>query len=420
MTYFKAVAVAAALLATLSPARLPAASILVDTLDDEFVADGDCSLREALYAANNNLAFDDCETGASGLDDILLSLPGQINLTAPLMVEESLFIRGTGWSASRISGQNNIRVLEVDMSGSSAHDLTIVDLSIQQGFSDDSDGGALFAYHVPALSIEDVLFGGNRIRDEFNPNARGGAIHLRSQGHESGSSLTLIERSSFIDNTSGANGGAISLDGPVVASIRNSTFHGNDVASSGGGAVDADGDSTVAVFFSTFHDNGSGPVRVSSLAPRGSGSSSERTLAARDGASITLATSIISTSWSTAMDCEGDIRSNGFNIDSGSSCTSELSDLSGTDPELEPLSPFSSPDLAFELPILLPQPESPAIEGGWRVCPGPFGTTTTEDQRGLPRPVPGPARGDDTRCDIGAIEFRRLDQPMIFQDRFQS
>ena len=49
---------------------LPAASaggagvtITVDTFDDEWTEDGDCSLREALFSANRDSAFDECAAG---------------------------------------------------------------------------------------------------------------------------------------------------------------------------------------------------------------------------------------------------------------------------------------------------------------------------------------------------------------------
>ena len=44
--------------------------ITVDTTDDELTIDGDCSLREAMFAANNNVAKDLCPAGA-GMDTIL-------------------------------------------------------------------------------------------------------------------------------------------------------------------------------------------------------------------------------------------------------------------------------------------------------------------------------------------------------------
>ena len=48
-----------------------AATLNVTTIDDELNNDGDCSLREAVNAANNNTATDTCPSG-DGLDTIIL------------------------------------------------------------------------------------------------------------------------------------------------------------------------------------------------------------------------------------------------------------------------------------------------------------------------------------------------------------
>src|SRR5262245_22662498 len=53
------------------PPREVSAAITVNTSDDELNNDGDCSLREAIQAANGNLAVDTCGAG-SGDDTITL------------------------------------------------------------------------------------------------------------------------------------------------------------------------------------------------------------------------------------------------------------------------------------------------------------------------------------------------------------
>ncbi|HTP07954.1 MAG TPA: CSLREA domain-containing protein, partial [Anaerolineae bacterium] len=49
----------------------PTASIVVNTTADELTTDGNCSLREAIMAANTNAAVDACTAG-SGADTIVL------------------------------------------------------------------------------------------------------------------------------------------------------------------------------------------------------------------------------------------------------------------------------------------------------------------------------------------------------------
>ena len=56
-----------------------AAVVTVNTTDDELNSDGDCSLREAIIAANTDTAVDACPTG-SGADTINLPA-GRYTLT---------------------------------------------------------------------------------------------------------------------------------------------------------------------------------------------------------------------------------------------------------------------------------------------------------------------------------------------------
>jgi CSLREA domain-containing protein len=67
---------------SLQPASAaPLSAIAVNTLDDELNADGDCSLREAIQAANMDAAVDACQAG-SGNDTVNL-LEGTYLLTIP-------------------------------------------------------------------------------------------------------------------------------------------------------------------------------------------------------------------------------------------------------------------------------------------------------------------------------------------------
>ena len=50
-----------------TPGVASAAEITVTTTDDEINSDGDCSLREAIEAANSDAAVDNCTAG-SGTD----------------------------------------------------------------------------------------------------------------------------------------------------------------------------------------------------------------------------------------------------------------------------------------------------------------------------------------------------------------
>ncbi|MBL8171656.1 MAG: CSLREA domain-containing protein, partial [Acidobacteria bacterium] len=56
-------------------------TITVNTVADQNGTGADCSLREAIIAANTNAAFGGCPAGASGLDTIVFNLPAFIQPT---------------------------------------------------------------------------------------------------------------------------------------------------------------------------------------------------------------------------------------------------------------------------------------------------------------------------------------------------
>jgi hypothetical protein len=99
-------------------------------------------------------------------------------------------------------------------------------------------------------------------------------------------------------------------------------------------------------------------------------------------------------------DCAGDdpVISEGYNLDTDYTCgLGADGDLPNTDPGLGPLQDNGGPTWTHALP-----PGSPAIDwipSGSNGC----GTTVTQDQRGVPRPLDG---NSDTveACDIGAYE----------------
>ena len=66
------------------PLADPASAIVVTTLDDELNGDGDCSLREAITAANTNVAVGACASGVPGADAITFSVTGTIALGSRL------------------------------------------------------------------------------------------------------------------------------------------------------------------------------------------------------------------------------------------------------------------------------------------------------------------------------------------------
>ena len=100
----------------------PAADIVINTTNDELNADGDCSLREAIQAANTDQPVDACSAG-SGVDtvsvpvgDYRLTLAGageDANATGDLDILDDLKLIGAGIKGTLLDGKALDRVLHV-------------------------------------------------------------------------------------------------------------------------------------------------------------------------------------------------------------------------------------------------------------------------------------------------------------------
>jgi len=122
-----------------NPAR--AATIAVTTTDDELDADGDCSLREAIRAANLDVPVDACPAGA-GADEVVvpagtytLAIAGIAEdggLTGDLDVTADLTITGAGAGTTIIDGGGLDRVFHVDPRGDRIA-VTLRGVTIQNG-----------------------------------------------------------------------------------------------------------------------------------------------------------------------------------------------------------------------------------------------------------------------------------------------
>jgi CSLREA domain-containing protein len=207
------------LLTGTSPAL--AAGLTVTTLDDELNADGDCSLREAITAANTDIAVD-ASTAGAGADSI--SVPaGTITLGSELpAVSTTLTITGNGAANTILQANANpdtatYRVLLVTPSGN----LTLEGLTVRHGRCDFScsldpiRGGAIYN-DSGTLIVANSTFSGNSA-------SAGGAIS------NVGGTLT-VSNSTFSGNS--ANSGGV-LGNNGIATVTNSTFSGNSASSAG-------------------------------------------------------------------------------------------------------------------------------------------------------------------------------------------
>lgn len=232
-----------------------AASIPVNTTTDELNTDGDCSLREAVQAANTDAAVDACPAG-SGADTITLSaatytfsLAGaneDANATGDLDLTDAagLVITGAGTNSTLIDAAGIDRALQAI-----ASPLTLTDLTVQNGFIDagsgSAEGGGIYA--SGNLTLTSVAVQTNTITSTANTQIGGGLF---------AAGVTVISNTVFQGNSVPTSGGGAAFAGPLT--LSNSTFRGNGT----GSAASAAQFSTIADVKNTVFSNNIGLTTV--------------------------------------------------------------------------------------------------------------------------------------------------------------
>ncbi len=424
-----------------------AASIEVNSTADVVLDDGQCTLREAIVAANTDSPSGstpgECPAG-SGPD--VVSVPsGWYFLTPGVAMNPSteMQIVGAGRDLTKIDGQGATQIFSRT---SSTALVTIRDLTLQGGAS--SVGGAFYqaatstifenvsfynnsvvgpggaAYNnsgeltltdciVHYNSTEDPVSGSSSgagvnnaggiltvIRTVFafngvdpdDPDARGGAIVSGFSG-----AILIVEDSTFVSN-SAAHGGAIYSRGDTT--ISGSTFSNNNSTGSPG----ALNSSLLVLDNSTFSKNINGGLATSGVDVWVLNSTffDNNTGAAnitKISGTVTLKNSILF-SFSGGTNCSGTITSGGYNLDNNSTCTlGGTGDVSSVDPMLSPLVDNGGPTRTHALNY-----GSPAIDAGNPAgCTDDVGGPILYDQRGWPRAIDGDLDGVAV-CDMGAYE----------------
>lgn len=204
----------------------PSTTLLVTTVTDELNADGDCSLREAVRAANTNLAVDACGAG-SGADTIVLQSSVTYNLArvgtddtainGDLDLTESVTIVGNGAVIDANGATTLDRVIQV-LSGVSA---TLSDLTLRDGRTASFGAGIRSA---GSLTLRRVTV----TQNQSNGNAGGGIAT------EAGT-LTLVD-STVSSNTASTLGGGLALLGGT-ATLDHAVVSGNTAGSDRGGGL---------------------------------------------------------------------------------------------------------------------------------------------------------------------------------------
>ena len=445
----------ALLFALATPSLATAAVILVTTDLDTDAADGECSIREAILAANSDQFYQECPAG-SGDDRIAFSLtpPVTIRLTDDLpTITASLRIGGPDSDLVSIDGANSFSILELDSPQDDAV-LIVEGLTLERGNSHGAlikaremaifrrvrfeanqnlfSGGGLGTFADARVTVEDCWFLDNFV----GAQGSGGGISAAN-----GVELT-VRGSTFSGNRVTANnrhGGGISCEACELV-IERSTFSGNESAGAGGGlfvrAVDGIGGSLVlrnSTLVGNTSGDGSGTgrgggVAFSSLLGAELPFHLENTVLAknldlnptlsRPDISCSTNPSLVSTGSSFVSNhtgCESLLPEGNPNAD-GNFVGTAAASLS---PQLDILH-----DLGGETPVHMPllSPLSPLLDQG--SC-----ANAAADQRGYGAPSGGravdlPGIGDPggDGCDIGAVEFDAVAIPLpeIFRDGFET
>ncbi len=413
------------LAATSASAATFAVTKTADTADG--TCDADCSLREAVLAANVLAGPDEVILPAGTYqltsDQLLVDDDGEANTT-----DDALTLRGAGATSTVIEQTTPGGVMRIDGDVSSA---LIEDVTIRGGSGTDGagiitfapttlrrvvitdchaddDGGALMNFDT--LLVEDSMFSGNSATDDA------GALMVFAPA--------TVKNSSFVGNTAQDDAGAIMPFEPTV--LDGVTLSGNSAGRSGGAITNF---TTLTIVNSTFSDNEAGtaafgggrggaiitfdPLRLTgstitanraelegggiytSFAPANSDVDANRivplAVPVDTPVAVEIEGSIVAPN--TPDDCARSesalpVQSLGRNLDSDGTCVGAPpagGDLTTADPGLGLLADNGGPTMTHA-----PLPGSPALDA-WPGCGLPA------DQRGVPRPQ-GP------ECDIGAVE----------------
>ena len=228
------------------------AIIHVDTLVDDDSDNGNCTLREAFWAAASHLPLDEC-TPSAGPNTIILDIVGTYDFTQgqSILSGEGITIQGPTEGARDAVINLGLQNRFTAYTGS----LTLKDLAIVLGVSV-SAGGAIEAHG--SLTLLNVELWANQAP------LGGGAVEWTGDSNR----RLIIEDSTIHANAVSAThafeGGALRAEatGTAQIQIRRSTFEGNTLTSSSGtlgtGAavhIEASEQSTVLITDTSFIDN---------------------------------------------------------------------------------------------------------------------------------------------------------------------
>ncbi len=212
-------------------------------------SDGGCTLREAIRAANDNVAVDGCTAGTDNqLDIVLIEVQGPINLSSEIQITGSVLLAGSGTLPQpvTINAGTNQRIFYVNQADSGDDSLALNNLILIGGAPSAGNGGAVYIERTWQAEITAVDFIGNSAMN-------GGAIYLEGVAANN----LLIAESGFYDNTASAQGGGIYANNSIrdALEIRDNRFINNAATFGGAMSISESLDDPVVYDSNLFKDN---------------------------------------------------------------------------------------------------------------------------------------------------------------------
>ncbi len=420
VVYLASICVVTILFALTPPTAtaLPAGNTIIvnSTLDITDGADGLCTLREAIVAANTDTASGatagECGAGSSEPDTISLTgLTGTITLGSALPeINSEMSINGPGATQLTVSGNNSVRVFSLRLL--TAGTVNFSGLTIANGRINDV-GGGIYTQNSGNVNVIDCTINNNfAILGGGVGNGGIGVFTITNStlsnnsagtggGAYNGLATMNVINSTINNNAAGVVAGSGNGGGIITSTERlniiNSTFHGNTATGRGGAIYLGGTDADVSISQSTIVQN--------SAAQGGGG------IGNNNGAPITLLNTVVAfNGFGNAPNLLGPFVSLGHNLianfEGSSGFTLGTNNANGDlvgdsfNPVLPILGPLQNNGGPTKTIALLPG--SPAIDAGDNcvvAVGGCLTTPLTTDQRGISRQV-------NSTVDIGAFESR--------------
>lgn len=342
-----------------SPAQAGTLTVTKTGDTSDGACDADCSLREAVSAANVAPDHDTIVLPA-GVHRLVREGGDDTNELGDLDVARTTTIRGAGAAATTIQMLAFDRV--IDHIGG---DLVLEDLTVTGGRVEGTGietGGGIDSKTDGTLTLRRVVVRGNSVRGAVaGARGAGGGVYKHSGLIVARDSTVVGNRADGMVGGFGGGIGVSSLSGS--GDLQNVTIAANDARTVGGGLYL--GAAPVAAAHVTIVDN----VAASQ--------------AATSGVGISLRSSVVAANHSVGNECGPPPTSLGGNVGSASCGFVAPGDTVTAGPRLAPLS-------SDAIPVFVPLAGSPALDRATGACPA-------ADARGLARP-------QGRACDAGAAE----------------